>query len=80
MAQQVRGYPARIGVISDTHGQLREEAIDALGGSDLIIHAGDIGSRDIIDSLSRLAPVIAVRGNTDRGGWAASLPTPRSSA
>lgn len=73
-SEGVKRYPIRIGVISDTHGQLREGAIDALDGSELIIHAGDIGGREIIDSLNQVAPVIAVRGNTDRDSWAASLP------
>jgi len=54
-----------IGVISDTHGLLRPEAVKALAGSDLILHAGDIGSPDIIPALRRVAPVVAVRGNVD---------------
>lgn len=66
--------PTRIGVISDTHGLLREEAIESLRGCELIIHAGDIGGREILDELARVAPVVAVRGNTDREPWAASLP------
>ena len=64
----------RIGVISDTHGLLRPEAVDALRGSRLILHAGDIGSPEILDRLSRVAPVLAVRGNTDTGEWAVDLP------
>ncbi|MGI6703522.1 MAG: metallophosphoesterase family protein [Clostridia bacterium] len=63
-----------IGIISDTHGLLREEAIHALKGVDLIIHAGDIGSRDIIEKLEEIALVKAVRGNCDRGKWAAEYP------
>ena len=63
-----------VGVISDTHGLLRPEVVDALRGSDLIVHAGDIGGHDILDGLRRLAPVVAVRGNVDRGLWAESLP------
>lgn len=55
-----------IGLISDTHGLLREEAVQALGGVDLIIHAGDIGSEEVIRELRKIAPVIAVRGNCDR--------------
>lgn len=74
LGAMVEGFPKRIGVISDTHGRLRDEAIEALAGSDLIIHAGDIGGREIIDSLKQIAPVMAVRGNTDRDGWAALLP------
>jgi putative phosphoesterase len=66
-----------IGVISDTHGLLRPEAVKALEGVELIIHAGDIGDRRILRKLERLAPVHAVRGNTDRGDWAAHLPHTR---
>src|SRR5262245_38222326 len=62
-----------IGVISDTHGLLRPEAIDALRGSDLIVHAGDIGGPDILEGLRQIAPVVAVRGNNDRQGWARDL-------
>jgi putative phosphoesterase len=54
-----------IGVISDTHGLVRPEALRALAGSDLILHAGDIGSSDVIHALQRIAPVVAVRGNVD---------------
>jgi len=63
-----------IGVISDTHGLLRPEAIKALRGSDLILHAGDIGSPEILPRLAELAPVVAVRGNVDRAAWAQGLP------
>ena len=63
----------RIGVISDTHGLLRREALDALSGSDLIIHAGDIGPREILDELEGIAPVTAVRGNVDLDGWHSAL-------
>ncbi len=63
-----------VGVISDTHGLLRPEALAALRGSDLIIHAGDIGSADILPKLKRLAPVHAVRGNADTAAWARGLP------
>ena len=63
-----------VGLISDTHGLLRDEAMEALEGSDLILHAGDVGGPEILAELSTLAPVHAVRGNTDRGGWAESLP------
>ena len=63
-----------IGVISDTHGLLRQEALAALEGSDLILHAGDVGDRGIIDRLSDIAAVWAVRGNTDHGALARSLP------
>ena len=64
----------RIGLISDTHGLLRPEALDALRGSDLIVHAGDIGDPLILAALSRIAPVTAVRGNNDHGAWADALP------
>lgn len=64
----------RIGVISDTHGLLRPEAVEALSGSDLILHAGDLGTPEILEELERVAPVVAVRGNVDRGEWARSLP------
>jgi len=67
----------RIGVISDTHGLLRPQALAALEGVELIIHAGDIGERRIVRQLERLAPVYAVRGNTDRGDWARALPLTR---
>jgi putative phosphoesterase len=64
----------RVGLISDTHGLLREEALRALEGSNLIIHAGDVGKPEILDSLKALAPLIAVRGNIDHGNWAETLP------
>src|SRR5260370_1382647 len=59
-----------VGLISDTHGLLRPEALRALDGSDLIIHAGDVGDVKILDELRRLAPVVAVRGNIDTGACA----------
>ena len=62
----------RIGLISDTHGLLRPEAVDVLRGSDFIVHAGDIGE-DVLESLSTIAPVTAVRGNNDCAPWAARL-------
>jgi putative phosphoesterase len=64
----------RIGVISDTHGLLRPEALDALRGSDHILHAGDVGDANILDTLLKLAPVTAIRGNIDRAGRCAQLP------
>ena len=64
-----------IGVVSDTHGVLREEVLRALKGCDLIIHAGDVGSLDILERLRAIAPVRAVRGNTDYGQIAAALPS-----
>ena len=63
-----------LGVISDTHGLLRPEAVDALRGSDMIVHAGDIGSPEVLRGLETIAPVIAVRGNNDREPWAKGLP------
>jgi putative phosphoesterase len=63
-----------VGLISDTHGLLRPQAIDALRGSDFIVHAGDVGDPSVLAGLSRLAPVTAVRGNVDKGSWASSLP------
>jgi len=64
-----------IGLISDTHGLLRDEAIEALRGSELIIHAGDVGKPEILTALHQLAPVVAVKGNIDTGAWASDLPT-----
>lgn len=64
----------RIGVISDTHGLLRPEAVTALDGSDMIIHAGDVGTPEVLDALRRIAPTFAVRGNVDTGTWADVLP------
>lgn len=62
-----------IGLISDTHGLLRPEALAALRGSDLIIHAGDVGESTILEQLGTIAPVVAVRGNVDKAAWAARL-------
>jgi len=64
----------RIGLISDTHGLLRNEAMEALRGSELIIHAGDVGKPKILEELKKIAPVIAVRGNVDTETWAQRLP------
>jgi putative phosphoesterase len=66
--------PSTIGVISDTHGLLRSEAVEALRGSDYIIHAGDVGNEEILADLGRIAPVTVVRGNVDRDPWARELP------
>jgi putative phosphoesterase len=65
---------AEIGIISDTHGLIRHEALRELEGADLIIHAGDVGRPEVLESLERLAPVEAVRGNVDAAAWAARLP------
>ncbi|HYD33730.1 MAG TPA: metallophosphoesterase family protein, partial [Methylophilaceae bacterium] len=64
----------RIGLISDTHGLLRPEALNALRGSNHVIHAGDIGNESILQALARIAPVSAVRGNNDTAEWARELP------
>ncbi len=64
-----------VGLISDTHGLLREEAVRALRGADLILHAGDVGAPEILEALGTLAPVMAVRGNIDTAEWAQTLPT-----
>ncbi len=64
----------RIGVISDTHGLIRPEALTALAGSELIIHAGDVGDPAVLVKLRTIAPVIVVRGNIDKGDWADRLP------
>ena len=63
-----------LGVISDTHGLVRPEAVAALAGVERIVHAGDIGNPEVLDALARVAPVTAVRGNNDRGGWASDIP------
>jgi putative phosphoesterase len=65
-----------VGVVSDTHGLVRPEALAALAGSDVILHAGDVGGGHVLEELGRIAPVIAVRGNVD-GGWARLLPERR---
>ena len=62
-----------IGIISDTHGLLRPEALAALRGSERIIHAGDVGAPEILDELASIAPVTAIRGNIDKGVWARRL-------
>jgi putative phosphoesterase len=62
-----------VGVISDTHGLLRPEAVSALQGSALIVHAGDVGNADVLERLRAIAPTIAVRGNVDKGEWAGAL-------
>lgn len=76
MATRISKPPEyRVGVISDTHGLTRPEAIHRLRGSDLIVHCGDIGAPAVLDALRAIAPVHAVRGNNDKGVWASSLPT-----
>ena len=68
------GEKRTLGVISDTHGLVRPEAVRALDGCELIIHAGDVGKPEVLEELREIAPVVAVRGNVDTGRWA-----PRSS-
>jgi putative phosphoesterase len=73
-SSSIENRPVIIGVISDTHGLLRPEALAALRGSQFIIHAGDIGDPQILDRLSEIAPVTAVRGNVDGDAWARKIP------
>jgi putative phosphoesterase len=63
-----------IGLISDTHGLMRPQALEALEGADLIIHAGDIGKPEVIEALKAIGPVRAIKGNNDTGAWAKALP------
>jgi len=72
----MRVFPdaSQIGLISDTHGLLRPEALDALRGSQLILHAGDVGDPAILTTLRSIAPVVAIRGNVDTEPWASVLP------
>ena len=65
----------KIGLISDTHGLVRPEALQALAGVDRIIHAGDVGGANVIEALSGIAPVDVVRGNNDKDPWGAKLPS-----
>lgn len=64
----------RIGVVSDTHGLLRGQVREAFAGVELILHAGDVGKPEVLAELGSIAPVLAVRGNVDRGEWANALP------
>ena len=63
-----------VGVISDTHGLLRPQAVEALAGSALILHAGDVGDPKVLEGLRAIAPTVAVRGNVDTSAWAKTLP------
>jgi putative phosphoesterase len=72
--KMLRLKQGRIGLISDTHGLLRPEAVRALKGAELILHAGDIGKPEVLHSLRTIAPVLAIRGNNDRDRWARDLP------
>ena len=74
VTKQLKVRAGRIGLISDTHGLVRPEALAALKDSELIIHAGDIGKPEVLDALHAIAPVIAIRGNNDRGPWAKKIP------
>jgi putative phosphoesterase len=65
---------SRVALISDTHGLLRPEVVAEIGGVDAILHMGDVGSAEVFDSIARLAPLHAVRGNVDHGAWAQRLP------
>jgi hypothetical protein len=67
-----------LGLISDTHGLVRPEALEALRGCDLILHAGDVGAPEVLTALGEIARVVAVRGNNDRGAWAKHLPQRRT--
>jgi putative phosphoesterase len=73
-SEEVSQENVLLGVISDTHGVLPEEAVKALKGSNLILHAGDVGNQGILDQLEQVAPVIAIRGNMDHGIWSQALP------
>ncbi|HSE93468.1 MAG TPA: metallophosphoesterase family protein [Methylomirabilota bacterium] len=74
MASGVRSGVTTVGVISDTHGVLRPEAVEALRGVDRIVHAGDIGALEVLERLAGVAPVTAVRGNNDGDPWARGIP------
>ena len=63
-----------VGIISDTHGLLRPEAVTALQGVERILHGGDVGDASVLQDLEKIAPVVAVRGNNDKGAWAEELP------
>lgn len=71
--KDTRPAPVRIGILSDTHDLLRPGAKDFLRGSDIVVHAGDICEEAVLSELSSIAPVIAVRGNNDKGAWAQGL-------
>ncbi|MDX2232313.1 MAG: metallophosphoesterase family protein [Leptolyngbyaceae cyanobacterium bins.349] len=73
-SKQSQNAGTRIGVISDTHGLLRPEAVQALTGAALILHAGDIGKPEVLQGLQAIGPTIAVRGNNDKDSWAAAIP------
>lgn len=68
------GVSMQIGVIADTHSKMRPEALEVLKGSDLILHAGDVGRDEVLEALEAIAPLVAIRGNIDKTGRAATLP------
>lgn len=70
----LKGEKYRVGVLSDTHGYVSPQVLAALSGVDLIVHAGDAGTYAVLETLRKLAPLVAVRGNVDRGAWARVLP------
>src|SRR2546423_8083368 len=74
MGSKKHGIERLIGVISDTHGLVRPEGVDALWGGEMILHAGDVGNLQVLVVLKEIAPVVAVRGNNDKGEWADMLP------
>ena len=74
VVDQISGKQVQVGVISDTHGLVRPQAIAALQGADLILHAGDIGNSEVLEQLGAIAPVMAIRGNNDQGPWAEAIP------
>jgi len=74
MSESQKNIESLIGMISDTHGLVRPEAVAALQGVDLILHAGDVGGPEVLETLKGIAPVVAVRGNNDKGEWATQLP------
>jgi len=77
MSEHAKDGVAPIGVISDTHGLVRDEALAALRGCERIVHAGDIGGPEVLERLAEIAPVEAVRGNNDREAWARAVPASR---
>jgi putative phosphoesterase len=74
MSQEAGARASRFGLLSDTHGLLRPQALAALAGVEHVVHAGDLGSPDVLEALRARFLVTAVRGNVDRGAWAAALP------
>ena len=76
LLSRLMSNPTKVmGIISDTHGLVRPQTIEALAGVEMILHAGDIGNQQVLDTLNAIAPVIAVRGNNDKGEWAIRFAT-----